>query len=617
MQAVLFTLVFPVLPYLLWRSYNRERKVGAGEIILRYLFYLLVISCISAMLLAVLSDTDTSFMEKMDKSASFALKYALMELGAALLTAFGEWSYVKKKYPVQVDWDGFASWRPLVFCRKYIGPALPYLLAALVVGLNLSLIFDNVVWGDEAFSVNTAQNSMFGVMQVVYYLDSHPPLYYYWLKLWGDLFGFSIPVCHLASVIPFAAGIVLALFPLRRRLGAVPAAFFMVLSGLGMFALEYNLEIRMYALAFFCLTACFYCSYRVISSGRKSSWIGLVLWGLAGAYSHYYALVAGGLLVFFTGAAVWLRYRKKTWIRGLCAVLAFLLGYSPWMFVLYNNIKSVSSNWWMTEILKLSDALNVVFLGGRMMKIVMPLLLFLCLVVLAVDCGIVRRMSGREDGLIRIETPGLKKWDDKTWAIVTGLLTVAGTVAFGYFLCLVMAPVLVDRYLYPVSSVTVCVIALAGSRMLEILKEFGEKEGLPHLQGIGRGIMACICLVLLVMGLENYGKFRGETKLQNERTQETLDIIGTPDESVQMVTNGVKHLGWTVLAHYYPDNEVVNHDYRGGESESFWYFNTYELSPEEVAGLEDGGMTVTAYGEHWISQYSFYLYHMERGGGDG
>ena len=551
MQAVLYTLVFPVLPYILWRSYNKERKVKAGEIILRYFFYLITVSFICAVILAVLSDADTSFLEKMDKSASFALKYAVMELGAALVTAWGEWSFLKKKYLIKVDWDGFGAWKPILVCKKYICPVLPYLLALFVICLNVSLIFDNVVWGDEAFSVGTAKNSLYGVMQIMYYWDSHPPLYYFWLKLWGDLFGFSIPVCHLASVVPFGIGIVLALFWFRKKFGAVPAAFFMILSGLGTFCLGYNLEIRMYALAFLCLTACFYCSYRVISTGRKSSWIGLVLWGLAGAYSHYYALVAGGLLVFFTGAAVWIRYRGKTWRKGACAV-----------------------------------------------------------VVLTADSGMVHR-DREEGGLIKVGTPCIKNWDDKTYAVVTGLLTVAGTVAFGYFLCLVMTPVLVARYLYPVSAVTVCVIVTAASRMLEILKKCGDREGLPHLPGIGRAVLVVICLVLLVMGLGNYKRYSEEVKLQDQRTRETLEIIGTPDKSTQMVTNGVKHLGWTVLGHYYPDNEIVNHDYRGGESEVFWYFCPYELSLEVLEGLEGGGLAVTDYGEHWISQYPFYLYRME------
>ena len=612
MQAVLFTLVFPVLPYILWRSYNRERKVRAGEIVLRYLFYLLVISCICAILLAVLSDVDTSFWEKMDKSASFALKYAFMELGAALLTAFGEWSYLKKKYVLQVDWEGFAVWKPAVFCKKYVWPALPYLLAALVICLNVSLMFDNVVWGDEAFSVNTAQNDLFGVMQVVYYLDSHPPLYYYWLKLWGDLFGFSIPVCHLASIIPFVMGIMLSLFPFRKKFGAVPAAFFIVLSGTGIFCLRYNLEIRMYALAFFCLTVCFWCSCRVINTGKKSAWIGMVFWGLAGAYSHYYALAAGGLLVFFTGAAVWLKHGKKTWIKGACAVSVFLLGYVPWLFVLYHSMQVISSDWWISDVVKLGEALNMVFGGAEMAKVMKPLSIFCSLFVLSVDFGIVRRLK-QKDGMIKICVPGGKRPDDKTYAVLIGILAIAGTICFGYFMSFIFKPVLIARYLYPVSAVCFCVFVAAGSRMLEILKEVGEKENLPHLQGIAKSVLACICIILLVTGCGNYKKYSEEVKVEKERTQAALDIIGTPDADVNMVTNGVNHLGWTVLLHYYPDNEIINGDYRMAQSDRYWYFNPYELSPEDIAGLESDGMTVAGYGEQWISQYPFYLYYMEYG----
>lgn len=610
MQAVLYTLVFPVLPYILWRSYHRERKVRKGEVVLRYLFYLIVMSCISAAALAVFGDEETSFLEKMDKSAVFALKYVLMELCAGLLTAGAEWSLLKKKYIIKIDWEGFASWKPVVLCGKYICPVLPYLLAVFVIVLNGSMMFDNVVWGDEAFSVNTAQNSMFGVMQIVYYLDTHPPLYYYWLKLWGDLFGFSIPVCHLASLIPFVMGILLALFCFRKKFGAVPAVFFIVLSGLGVFCLQYNLEIRMYALTFFCLAACFWCSYRVVSGGKKLSWAGMVFFGLVAAYSHYYGLVAGGILVFFTGAAVWLRYRGKTWIKGLIAVLIFIAGYSPWLVVLYKSIKNVSGNWWVTEILKPEEAFNMVFFGGEMVKITVPLVIFLCAAVFLVDSGIVRREAGENFG-VKICVPDWKKWNEKTYAAAIGFLTVAGTIGFGYFLCLVMTPVLVARYLYPVSAVMACLIVVAGSRMLEILKEAGEREKLPHLEGTGKGILVLVCVVLLSAGIKNYNAYSPEVELQKERTQATLDIIGTPEENINMVTNGVKHLGWTVLKHYYPDNEIITGDYRMSETGRFWYFSPYELAPETLEELESAGMSVTVYGEQWIAHYPFYLYYME------
>ena len=612
MQAILYTILFPVLPYVLWRCYNREKKVRRGEIILRYLTYMLIISFISTILLALLSDADTSFWEKMDKSAEFALKYALMELCAALVVAFAEWSYLKKKVVIRVDWEQFSSWKPIRFCKKYICPVLPYLLSIFVICLNVSLIFDNVVWRDEAFSVNTAEKSVAGILQVMYFWDNHPPLYYYWLKLFGELFGFSIPVCHLASIVPFVCGILLALFWFRKKLGNIPAAFFIVISGLGASCIEYNLEIRMYALAFFCVTACFYCSYRVIGNGGKSAWISMVIWALAGAYSHYYALVTVGLILFFTGLTVWIRQRGKTWLKGAAAIIAFLLGYSPWMFFLFTAIKNVSGNWWVTDILSLNNALDMVLGTTGMIRIISPLLVVLLVSVLVVDSGVFCVIKQKEEVSVEVHTPKMKGWVDETFSMAVGLCTIVGTIAFGYLLCLVMTPVLVARYLYPLSAVTFCLLVIGSSRVLNLLKKLGEKLEIPHLQGFGKAVLVFLICILLVIGIGNYQNYSVVAKQQNERTEETLNIIGDPDSDVNMVTNGVKHLGWTVLYHYYPDNLIVNGDCFMSESDRFWYFNPCELGQDVLDELEKKGFSVTAYGEKQISQYSFYLYYMEK-----
>ena len=94
-------------------------------------------------------------------------------------------------------------------------------------------------------------------------------------------------------------------------------------------------------------------------------------------------------------------------------------------------------------------------------------------------------------------------------------------------------------------------------------------------------------------------------------TEKTLDLIGTPDEDVNMVTNGVKHLGWTVLYYYYPDNEIVNGDYNQADSDRFWYFTPTELGTDAIAGLQQDGYQVTDYGLMQLSQYPFYLYYIE------
>ena len=83
---------------------------------------------------------------------------------------------------ISVDRNDLEQNKIYRFFRK-ISPYLLYLLAALILILQFTLTFDNVLWGDEAFSANTVRGTSFeGILQISHFLDSHPPLYYFWLK---------------------------------------------------------------------------------------------------------------------------------------------------------------------------------------------------------------------------------------------------------------------------------------------------------------------------------------------------------------------------------------------------------------------------------------------------
>ncbi len=608
MWAVLVHFLFPVIPYLNWKRHHKDRKAEKAEIVLRYLAYLSAISFMSAILLGLLSSTDTSFWVKINGSLEFAVKFICMELFAAIATAVGERFFstaaLQKEEKITYVFD------------RYVSPVLLWALAVLVVCLNVSLIFDNVLWGDEAFSVNTAEKSITGILQVMYFWDSHPPLYYYWLKLFGELFGFSVPICHLSSFVPFFVGILSAVLFFRKYFGNIPAAIFVIVSGLGAVCLQYNLEIRMYSLAFGCVMACFYCSYRVLSTGKKRAWAGMVLWALGGAYSHYYALVATGGILFMTGVCVWLKQRGKSWIKGLAAILLFLIGYAPWMYFLYTAIRNVSGNgnWWISGTMRLSDGISIIMGSTGMERILLPLFLAIIFIVLIADSGFFRIQKKGKDYSVEFHAPSLKNWTDETYSIAVGLFTIVGTIIFGYLLCLLMQRyVLIPRYLYPLSAVTLCLLVSGSSRILNLLGQVDKHVGDSRRNLCGKLALSALIMILLVMGLQNYKAYSTQAKYENEVTEKTLETIGTPDEGVQMVTNGVGHLGWTVLYHYYPNNEFINGNYNDASSPSFWYFNPTELDDGQIRELEGQGMTVTSYGEMQISVYPFYLYYMERG----
>ena len=300
---------------------------------------------------------------------------------------------MKKKIRIQIAWQEYREigfWR---FLCKYIFPCAIYLLTAAGILLNGSLIFDNVLWGDECFSANTAQKSLSGIQQVLYFWDNHPPLHYYWTKLFGEVLGHTGWVYHLAAFTPFLIGLVLALTLLRRHYETIPVAFLVVITSLSSACVHNNLEIRMYSLAFLGVLCSYYCASRVISSdgngkktgkelgreadkkaGKKAAWIGMVFWALVGAYSHYYAMMTAGILIFVTGVAAIVRFRGKTWVKSLAALFAYVIGYAPWFPYLFHGTGSVKNSWWMTELMGLKDTAKMILCGPEYAKYLLILL---------------------------------------------------------------------------------------------------------------------------------------------------------------------------------------------------------------------------------------------------
>lgn len=612
MPAIIIMLFIPIGIIFISKSYRKDVQMSKGEMVLRYIVYFGLLLFLSSIILNVMKDDDTSFFEKIMQSTAFAVKFIVLQIVMAVGIAGAEWLFLVKRITDGWNLDKVNNAKGFLFLRKYIFPYLIYVLAAIVVCMNVSLMFDNVVWGDEAFSANTAKKSMYGIMQVLYYWDNHPPLHYYWTKLFGELFGHTVPVYHLAALVPFIGGILLAVTQLKKYFGNIPTAFFVIISGLAASCLAYNLEIRMYSLAFCGVMATFYCSYRVISTGKRSAWIRMVLWALVAAYSHYYALVAVGIMLFLTGVAFWIKHRGKTWLKGVVAIIGFIVGYTPWLFFLFTALKNVSGNWWMTDILGFDVSLRMVMGSYGLNIFILPLFLLILAVSVLAESSLFRVENKNGQAAVEIHKPSVKGWSDETYTVLVGTFTIIGTMTFAYLLCYLMSPMLAERYLYPVSAVTFVTLVIGLSRVLALLKKWGEAVHLPWVEAAGKLVLILFLILFLGIGLHNYKSYSTVVWDQNEKTNATLELIGEPDKDVQMVTNGVKHLGWTVLYHYYPKNEIINGDYNSAESDEFWYFNPSAIDDAGISYLEGKGLQVTSYGEMQLSQYPFYLYHMEK-----
>lgn len=614
MQTIIFCLMFPVIPLLIWRSYQENEQISGKELLIRYAVYVLAVNLLTSLAMVVFCDEGTSFQAKIDTLPVFVLKFAAVEFLAAALIAAAEWMYVTRRFTVTVAWQEYRDSGVGKFVRKVLFPCGIYLIAAVVVLLNISLMFDNVLWGDECFSANTAQKDVDGILQVMYFWDNHPPLHYYWLKLFGEIFGHTGPVYHLASLTPFLIGIVLALVFLRRHFGNIPAAFFIIITGVASSCLQYNLEIRMYSLAFLGVVCCYYCAYRVLSGGRLA-WFGMVFWALVGAYSHYYAMMTVGILIFITGVAAAVRYGGKTWIKGLIALLAFIAGYAPWLGYLFHATNNVSNNWWVSEIMGLGDCLQMLLCGSEFQKIVLCLLIVFIAVLFLTESSFFRIAKDKKDCTqLSIHKPSLKNWSDEAYGAAVGILTVAGTLIAAYMLCLIVGPVLIQRYLYPVSAVTILLLVISGSGCMALVKKWGGKfrKGWP--EKLTKAVLAAVLAVLLVIGLNNYRTYSSQVRAEKAVTEQALSLIGEVPEDMVLVSNNVKHLAWTVLYYYYPDREIITSSCSAiaAEYDKFWYFTPEPVGKGELQKMSGMGFTMEAYGAQQIAAYPFELYYFER-----
>ena len=608
MHAYIYTLAIPALLMMLMDHVLKRQEDSWKVILKRYTMYTFFVTLLSMLSMLVVCEQGESFVAKVDRDAFFALKYLFLEVVAAFVVGMVEYILCKKELPIVVQGFGNLTCKVNTAKTKWMGSVLFYLLAMAVVGLNLLLVFDNVVWGDEAYSANLVRNNLEGIMQVLYYEENHPPFYYFWLRLFVNLFGNSILVCHLASYVLFVLGILFAISVLAKRVGKLPASFFIVISGLSATCVEYNVEIRMYALAFMATAFCAYSAYRVLEDG-KIAWFTMVLWGLVAAYSHYYGLLAVVFLMIYTCLIAIYRFGKKYWIRTLLAGFGFIAGYCPWLSFLFKTLGKVSNNWWKDAAPKVSDALDVMFAGHQMRKALLPLLLILFLFILLYESKLITIKWENGKVIVVIGKVNPKEFSANLWFLFAGFASMCTVVGIAYAVCFLVKPLLSVRYLYSLTAIMLIMLVAAVYRVLQIAKEMADAFAKQWIVCLTKAGITLLILVLLVVGVRDYNAFRVESDRQETQTAETMQLMQDMTEETALVNQGVKHIGWTVLHYYYPENEVYNGGFREVPADDMWFFSVNAISEDDILWLQEQGYQVAGYGEHGISKYDFNLYH--------
>lgn len=212
----------------------------------------------------------------------------------------------------------------------------------------ISLVFNTNVWMDEAFTASLAHNSFLGVLYFSM-KDTLPPLYNIILWLTTSVFGYTIPVMKLTSVLPMVLTMILGGRVIARRFNIISAvSFILAITGMPLM-FYYGVEIRMYSLGFFFATMSGIYAYEVICDSTRKNWACFTAFSVLAGYSHHFAFVAVGFVYLFLLIYYFIVDRKniKRWF--ICLGFTFL-AYFPCMIVTLKQLGNVSGYFSMPDI---------------------------------------------------------------------------------------------------------------------------------------------------------------------------------------------------------------------------------------------------------------------------
>ncbi|MBD5452826.1 MAG: hypothetical protein HDR30_00670 [Lachnospiraceae bacterium] len=512
---------------------------------------------------------------------------------------------------------------------------------------SVRLCFSRDIWYDELFTIGMIEHS-YGEFIHFTAQDVHPPLYYAITKGIVDLCKLIIPsadtivMAKIVSVIPYYLLLIYALVFLRRRFGAFTAgAFTFCIIAMPQMS-AYTVEIRMYGWALLFVTAAFFHAYEMICDKNCSCghYIALTLYGLAAAYTQYFACVA--VIMIYVSLLIWffIRYRlerreaaagnitvtpvrdlHKSLKKWVVCVAVSVIGYLPWLFVLLSQIQAVRENYWILPLTWRSIGGCVKFLmkpafSTEQVNVALAVILFLLYLTLLAERAY-QTWKRDEDKNVKLEN---------FYYAAAGCIVLCGLVGFGFLASIVIRPIFVYRYMIPAMGCFWFCFVLNLNEAFAFEAKERKNEPLQK----QKTVLCVLALVLVfIIGVQDYRAFTGEEEykivLMKECEQALSDIAkediivynfnqlqavagyylpqenylwnGTPEELIVEIFGNKAVVEDTAQIKQWLD-----------AGKKVWFFGSFNSREDIKAQWEADGLNVEETGSYMLERYWFNIY---------
>lgn len=436
------------------------------------------------------------------------------------------------------------------FCDIKKKLTLENIIYYLCVGVSFCLMcvalwhcfFESVI-SDEVFTLYIVDGSYLDII-INTVLDVHPPMFYFIIKFFVDIFTFLLPsinVVILSKVISFSGLAILFYFVVFKASKKLPKVVvglaLLILFCFGSFS-EYAITIRMYSFAMLFVFLCFYYSIQIIRYKQLRDFRWFVLYFVLAALTHYFALMAvAGLLLFmilyslvcerkyfltFYKYAVYAVISYLPWLVVLCCQFAYLSSYGYWIPTISTN--SVSAIFKYVFSIKLIDGFD----GIGMSLILMGLYL------LVLFANLFNK---------KIQTK-------QKWIAFSGPFVMFFVIGMGLLISVLLTPIFVERYTLPCIFVFyLCVIYnfylliryCFKDLIVKLFKNKTEKANLVC-KWLNFGVQCAVVCVLSIYAAFNMIKVNKHEKYINSNYEYMVAYFNSISDDIVLADHGaVQH----------------------------------------------------------------------------
>ena len=467
---------------------------------------------------------------------------------------------------------------------KILEKCIIYIVLILISILEIILIFNENLWGDEAFSMLVAKDDWIAFWNTLI-VDVHPPLYYIILKIMTILLGCNIQVAKIVSLLPiFLTNIIIInlAFKTRKNISIkkdILLILFLILTNLTSNFLYMCLEIRMYSWASFFVTISGIYAYKVYKKLQKRDIIIFLILSLGAALTHYFALIMEVVIYIYLFIALIIKNKKNIDII-IKISLYTILGYIWWVPVALRQFNRVQEEFWITftpkDILKYIKSIIGLNISNEF-----EIIIFLLIGLIILNC------------IYKMIQNKCKTEEKENMIFSTCLISFPFVIiGIGSIFNTILTPIFTERYLTP----AICLFWLGVINLL-------------YYANFNKILISIFTIITILLGIFGYkSKYTNEMKTG---TKEILNFMENNSKKEDTILTNIWDLGWSVLKYHFPENNVklyVKNRTNIDKENIIWLFEDINKEIDKNLYKNNGYNIEYIYSGYIDNSYKFNLY---------